>query len=280
MPMPEQMTGIVEQKLGIVPRLDPPLRRTLLGIHFDAVTLDEAVEHALRLARSPSVDLILTPNVDHLIRTRTDPHFKQICQQGSLVLADGLPVVWASRWLNCPLPERVAGADVMPLIAVAAARSGLRYFFLGGTPGDAKKAAAVIAKQAGRDGLCGIECPPFGFEKDKGYVADMAARINAARPDILFVGLGSPKQEKLMVELCDRVHAKVMMAVGVTFSFLAGTVKRAPRRVQTAGFEWLWRLSREPRRLWRRYARNLALFPWLVFREKVRSILWPQVPGR
>jgi N-acetylglucosaminyldiphosphoundecaprenol N-acetyl-beta-D-mannosaminyltransferase len=274
------MTGIVEPPRTIAPAPARKPRRTLLGIDFDAVTLAEAVERVLQIARGREGGLILTPNVDHLIRTTRDPEFKRICQQGSLVVADGVPVVWASRLLNQALPERVAGSDLMPMSAVAAAQQGLRYYFLGGSPGDAAKAGARIAAAAGNDGLCGVDCPPFGFERDPRYVDAMVERINAARPDILFVALGSPKQEKLMAAIRGRVHIAAMMAVGITFSYVAGSMKRAPRPIQRVGLEWLWRLAWEPRRLWRRYLQNLLLFPWLVGREAMRGLLRALLPGR
>jgi N-acetylglucosaminyldiphosphoundecaprenol N-acetyl-beta-D-mannosaminyltransferase len=275
-----RMTGIVEQPRAIAPAPPARRRRMLLGIDFDAVTLEEAVERVLQIARGPEGSLILTPNVDHLIRTTRDPEFKRICQQGALVVADGIPVVWASRLLQQALPERVAGSDLMPMSAVAAAQRGLRYFFLGGSPGDAAKAAAKIAAAAGTDGLCGVDCPPFGFERDPAYIDALVERINAARPDILFVGLGSPKQEKLMAALRGRVHAAAMMAVGITFSYVAGSLKRAPRPIQRIGLEWLWRLAWEPRRLWRRYLQNLLLFPWLIGREALHLLLRALLPGR
>ena len=108
-------------------------------------------------------------------------------------------------------------------------------------------------------------------------LARLVERINACDPDIVFVGLGSPKQEKLMMELRHRIRPGVLMAVGISFSFLAGTVRRAPRRIQRVGLEWLWRLGCEPRRLWRRYAMNVAVFPWMVLRERIRIALRPNL---
>lgn len=246
-------------------------RRHVLGVAFDAVTLAQAVDRVLELARRPGVDLVLTPNVDHLVRAAADPSFAALCTQGSLVVADGLPVVWASRLLGEPLPERVAGSDLMPQVVIAAARAGMRYAFLGGAPGDAARAAGVLADRAGRDGCVLVECPPYGFERDPAALSAIASRIAAARPDLLFLGLGSPKQEWLMHELRGRVAVPVMMAVGVSFSFVAGTVRRAPGWLRRLGLEWAWRLSCEPRRLWRRYANDLLRFPWLVLRAKLRT---------
>jgi N-acetylglucosaminyldiphosphoundecaprenol N-acetyl-beta-D-mannosaminyltransferase len=159
----------------------------------------------------------------------------------------------------------------MPALCVAAARSHLRYYFVGGSPGDAVAAARVLAERAGHDACVGVDCPPWGFEKDPAYVDALLARIVAAKPDIICVGLGSPKQERLMVEWRTRIPRGVMLGVGITFSFVAGTVRRAPRWLQRLGLEWLWRLSREPRRLWRRYLDNLISFPWLVLRHRLRG---------
>jgi len=250
----------------------PPPRRTVdvLGVPIDFVTLEEANARMLALVGTEGAPhLVLTPNTDHLLRARRDPSFLALCREGSLVIADGQPVVWASALLGKRLPCRVAGSDLMPLSVVAAARQGLRYFFLGGNPGDAEAAARILAERAGRDGLCGVDCPPLGFEKDPQYLDGLVKAIHAAAPDIVYVGLGSPKQELLMRELRRRLSTSVLMAVGITFSFVAGTVKRAPRWMQRCGLEWAWRLCREPRRLWRRYLDNLVFFPWHVLRARL-----------
>lgn len=241
----------------------------VLGVTIDVVTRAEAVARVLALVGTQGAPhLVLTPNTDHLLRARRDPAFAALCEQGSLVIADGQPVVWAARFLGRPLPERVAGSDVMPASVIAAAQRGMRYFFLGGNPGDAEAAARILAQRAGRDGLCGVDCPPFGFEKDPAYLDALVARIDAAAPDLVYVGLGSPKQELLMQALRPRLRTSVLMAVGVTFSFVAGTVKRAPRWMQKCGLEWFWRLCSEPRRLWRRYLDNLVFFPLHVLRAR------------
>ena len=241
----------------------------LLGLRIHRVTNAEALAHVLHLAQRRNGALVMTPNADHMLRLSRDQEFRALYQHAALVLADGVSVVWAARVLGSPLPERVAGSDLMPALCVEAARQGLSYYFLGGSPGDAQKAAVVLAERAGRDGCVGIDCPPLGFEKDAAYVDAMVQRIVDKQPHIVCVGLGSPKQEKLMVAIKDRLPGLgVMLGVGVTFSFVAGTVKRAPKFVRTLALEWLWRLLCEPRRLWRRYLDNLVHFPWLVLKAK------------
>lgn len=250
------------------PRLSERHTQHLLGLTIDVVDMQQAVERLLELGRSSQTHIVVTPNVDHVILAQRDAEFRDVYRRASLVVADGQPVVWASRFLKKPLPERVPGSDLMPLSVVEAARRGLRYYFLGGPPGDGEKAAAILAERAGADGLCGIDCPPIGFEKDPAYMSALIERINAARPDILYVALGSPKGEKLLGRLQPEIHGGAMISVGATFSFVAGTIRRAPKLFQKIGMEWLWRLLLEPRRLWRRYASNLWTFPRLVLRER------------
>jgi N-acetylglucosaminyldiphosphoundecaprenol N-acetyl-beta-D-mannosaminyltransferase len=254
---------------------DPALREPLpavdvLGVRVHRVTLSEALAHVLELARGNGRDLVMTPNADHVVRLQRDAEFRDVYRHASLVLADGMSVVWAARILGTPLPERVAGSDLMPALCEAAARAGLRYYFVGGAPGDAEKAAAVLARRAGSDGCAGVDCPPFGFERDAAYVDGLVQRITQARPHIVCVGLGSPKQERLMVAIRDRLPGVgVLLGVGVTFSFVAGTIRRAPPLLRKIGLEWAWRLLSEPRRLWRRYLDNLLHMPWLVLKARL-----------
>jgi len=254
------------------PRLRERHAHRLLGVTIDVVDMEQAIERLLELGQSSQTHIVVTPNVDHLVMVQRDAEFADVYRRASLVVADGQPVVWASRFLNKPLPERVAGSDLMPRSVVEAARRGLRYFFLGGPPGDGQRAAEILAARAGADGLCGIDCPPLGFEHDPDYMRGLIERINAAQPHLLYVALGSPKGEKLLGQLQGVIDHGAMISVGATFSFVAGTIKRAPRWMQRIGIEWLWRLLLEPRRLWRRYAGNLWIFPRLVLREKFERV--------
>lgn len=243
----------------------------LFGLRIDRVTFPQALQRCLELARGPGSHLVMTPNVDHVLRAQRSPEFLALCGHADFAIADGQWLVWASRVLGQPLPERVAGSDLMPELCVAAARQGLRSFFVGGNPGDAAKAAAVLASRAGCEVCVGVDCPPLGFEADPAYVDGLVARIRAARPALLCFGLGSPKQERLMVALRPRLEVPLAMGVGVTFSFVAGTVRRAPRLFRLTGTEWVWRLACEPRRLWRRYVGGMFAFPWLVLRTWWRA---------
>ncbi len=186
----------------------------------------------------------------------------------SLVLADGMPVVWASRLLGRPLPERVTGSDLAPaLFAAAAERGGLRVFLLGAAPGVAERAATKIAQRWPAVQVIDTYSPRLGFERDPAENAEIQSRIAAARPDVLLVGLGAPKQELWVHAHRREIQAPVALCVGATLDFLAGQRERAPVWMRKTGLEWIYRLAGEPRRLAGRYARDAWVFPRLVLRE-------------
>ncbi len=196
------------------------------------------------------------------------PALRAAYADAAMVLADGMPLVWTSRLLGHPLPERVTGSDLVPALftAVPSDRS-LRVYLLGAAAGVAERAAANIARRWPAVEVVGTYSPPLGFEHDTVENAAILDRIAAARPDVLVVGLGAPKQELWVHEHRDRIAAPVALCVGATIDFLAGQVARAPAWMQTSGLEWLHRLASQPRRLARRYARDAWIFPQLVLRD-------------
>jgi len=245
-----------------------PARVRIGRAAVDVVTMDEAVQRILEWAQAREVGrYVVTPNVDHVMRLEDDADFRGIYDGADLVLADGMPLVWASRLLRAPLPERVAGSDLFVALCAAAAEVGVSVYFLGGNPGDAAKARDVLCRQHPTLQVAGVCCPPFGFDRDVAADAQIAEQVRQARPDVLFVGLGSPKQERWICRHVGRLGVPVSIGVGVSFSFVAGTIRRAPRWVQRVGMEWSWRLSKEPGRLWRRYLITDMGFWRLVFRE-------------
>jgi N-acetylglucosaminyldiphosphoundecaprenol N-acetyl-beta-D-mannosaminyltransferase len=232
---------------------------TVCGVRVDPATLDEAVDRiafaaiARRAgARSPAL-AVFSANVDMIVKASRDPAFAAGLAAGDLVLADGVPVVWMARGLGGALPERVAGVDLVPAITARAARDGLSVFFLGGAEGVADRAAARLVASAPALVVAGTLAPPWGFEAEPRARAEALDAVEAARPDIVLVALGAPKQERLILELRDRTHAAALVAVGGALDMIAGDLPRAPRAVQAAGLEWAWRLAQEPARLGRRY---------------------------
>jgi N-acetylglucosaminyldiphosphoundecaprenol N-acetyl-beta-D-mannosaminyltransferase len=233
----------------------------ILGVPFSRVTAAEVLDRIQHMITSSRPHHIATANLDFAVQARHDVELRRILFDADLVLCDGMPLLWASRWFGDRLPERVAGSDLVPLILAQAARRGHRPFFLGGDPGTVAEAVArVQAEYAGLD-VAGCYSPPFSPVLDMDH-AEINARIRAARPDLLLVGLGNPKQEKWIAMNYRKLGVPVSIGVGGTIDFLAGRLPRAPVWMQRAGMEWFFRFTREPRRLFPRYARDLAQAPW------------------
>jgi N-acetylglucosaminyldiphosphoundecaprenol N-acetyl-beta-D-mannosaminyltransferase len=219
----------------------------------------EAIDE-LVVARCPA--MVVTPNADHLIRAHRDGSYAELVGQADLVLVDSQPLVWASRLAGRPLCERVAGSDLFPLLCGHAAKRGYRVFFLGGDPGAAERARDVLQRRYPGLLVAGTHCPPYGFENDGRLRRQALEAVRSARPDILFVGLGSPKQERWIADHRYELGPMVIIGVGISFSFEAGHIKRAPRWMRRFGLEWLHRVGHEPRRLASRYfVRGWGLIP-------------------
>lgn len=242
-----------------------PHRVLLANTSFDNVTLDEAVARIDEMIRRRRSSMVVTANVDHLIRLQRDRDYAEVVRRADLILPDGQPIVWMSRLIGRPMKERVAGSDLFPRLCEHASKTGYRVFFLGGAPGSAEMARRVL--EARFPGLCvtGISCPPFGFENRVEENRRIVEALRAAAPDLVFVGLGSPKQERWIADHAHEFGPAVSIGIGISFSFVSGHVKRAPLWLQRMGLEWAHRLWCEPRRLWRRYLiRGPAIVPILV----------------
>jgi N-acetylglucosaminyldiphosphoundecaprenol N-acetyl-beta-D-mannosaminyltransferase len=245
-------------------------RVRLFGIEIDRLTLSDAVARLSGwLAESPRpCRYVVTPNVDHAVLVQHHAGLRAAYQEASLVVADGMPVVWASRWLHRPLPERVTGSDLVPaLYASASAERPLRTYLLGAMPGVAERAAKNITQRWPSVEVVGTYSPPFGFERDAGENERILQKIAAVRPDVLIVGVGAPKQELWVHAHRDRIDASLAICAGATIDFLAGEKRRAPNWMRRTGLEWLHRCATEPRRLLKRYARDAVVFPGLLWSE-------------
>lgn len=228
-------------------------RIALRGLGIDALTEAQAIERLFaRLARGRG-GVVLTPNLDHLRRHARQPDVRPAYAKADLVLADGMPLVWASRLQRTPLPERVAGSDLIWTVAAHAARQGRSVFLLGGAAGVAPLAAARLVERFPTLRIAGQHCPPLGFLESEAQLARLQREVRAAEPDIVFVGLPSPTAERVIALLRPLLPETWFLGLGVSLSFVSGDVRRAPRWTQHMGLEWLWRLSQEPLRLCRRY---------------------------
>ncbi len=243
----------------------------IAGVRIDNVTMDEAIAGIEQMIQRRAPRFVVTPNVDHIVKLQHDARFRAAYDAASMVLCDGMPLLWAAKLLHTPLKEKVSGSDLFPRFCAVAARKGYRLFFFGGRPGAAERCAQVLAgKHNGLD-VCGTYCPPLGFETDKQENAKAIRAIRESRADVLFVGLGAPKQELWLRQSCQVCAVPVSIGIGASFDFVAGYVRRAPRLFQRWGMEWFWRLCQEPRRMYRRYLVDDPEFLALVWSQWLRT---------
>lgn len=253
--------------------MDPSVLKlpiAMLGVSFDSLTLAEAVARIERMIASRRPHYVATANVDFVVQAQSDPELRRILFEADLVLCDGKPLVWASRWLGNPLPERVAGADLVPELLQAAAKKGYRVFFLGASPESAERAARNVKQNYPGVEIAGYYSPPFQPLLEMNH-DEIIRRIRKAEPDLLLVSFGCPKQEKWISMHYQALGVPVSIGVGATIDFLAGQVKRAPLWMQNAGLEWVFRLAQEPRRLFKRYAVDLGVFGVKMLRQLWRT---------
>jgi len=239
----------------------PPI--AILGVPFDNVTSAEAVAAIEQMVASRRPHYLVTANVDFLVQAQSDAELRRILTEAHLVLCDGTPLVWASRLLGNRLPERVAGSDLAPVLLKVAAEKQYRVFFLGATPDSVEEAASRLKCEHPSLILAGYYSPPFSALLAMDH-EEIKRRVREARPDLLFVAFGCPKAEKWIAMHYRELGVPVVAGVGATIDFLAGRVKRAPRWMRQAGMEWMFRLACEPRRLFRRYMKDLWVFSWRI----------------
>jgi N-acetylglucosaminyldiphosphoundecaprenol N-acetyl-beta-D-mannosaminyltransferase len=231
-----------------------PLPKILLdGVGIHAIDERTCILHILDKIAVGSGGVVVTPNLDHLRRCKSDLEFSILVSQANLVVADGMPLVWASRLQGTPLPQRVAGSDLISTLSAAASAEGRSIFLLGGETGTAEAASAVLLERSPSLKIVGTLCPPVGFELDESEMGKIIETLQKTRPDIVYVALGSPKQEQLIARIRQVLPEAWWLGVGVSFSFLCGDVKRAPRWMQKYGLEWVHRMVQEPGRLTKRY---------------------------
>jgi N-acetylglucosaminyldiphosphoundecaprenol N-acetyl-beta-D-mannosaminyltransferase len=249
---------------GNRPALGAPI--AILGVPFDNVTTEQTVAMIEAMIASKRPHYLATANVDFAVQAMHDVELRRILLDAHLVVCDGAPLVWASRWLGNPLPERVAGSDLVPLLLRLAEAKGYRVFFLGGKAETIERALVRLREALPRLVVAGWLSPPFAplLEMDHEGICRV---VREARPDLLFVSFGCPKQEKWLNLNYRRAGVPVGIGVGATIDFLAGDVRRAPVWMQKCGLEWLFRLLQEPRRLFRRYFKDLWVFGWAILRQ-------------
>jgi N-acetylglucosaminyldiphosphoundecaprenol N-acetyl-beta-D-mannosaminyltransferase len=238
-------------------------RRLRIGtLWIDVVSFAEALREIEILVDAGQGGAVFTPNVDHVIKAESNKAFQRAYEHASLSLADGMPLVWAAGLLGCPLPERVAGSDLLVPLVELAARRHWRVYLLGGAPGVAEATAKLLTGTLGVRVVGWDDCLVRGDGSD--VTGDSAARARAMKPDLILVALGPPKQELWIHRSADTVRPAVAFGIGAGLDFLSGKYKRAPRWMARAGLEWTFRLFQEPRRLWRRYLVESPRFALVV----------------
>jgi N-acetylglucosaminyldiphosphoundecaprenol N-acetyl-beta-D-mannosaminyltransferase len=226
---------------------------TLLGIPFLGVTESELVRRVLDASEAGRGGWIITPNLDILRQAARGPEIRDLLLRADVLVADGMPLIWASRLQRTPLPERVSGSHIIWSIPREAARRRRSVFLLGGQAGAADACARVLQARLPDLVITGTYCPPFGFESSDEEIAKIAGAIAANPADIVFVALSFPKGERLIERIRATAPNAWWIGVGISFSFVAGDIKKAPRWMQVTGLEWVHRLVQEPRRLAHRY---------------------------
>jgi N-acetylglucosaminyldiphosphoundecaprenol N-acetyl-beta-D-mannosaminyltransferase len=245
----------------------------LFGIAFSNITFEEVRRFVSERVRDRKPGFAVTPNVDHICLRQRNPEFRAAYDNASLVLADGMPILWASRIMGKPLCEKLSGSDLVPLLCEYAADHGYSVFLFGGRDDVPGQAADALLKRHPGLKVAGTYSPPMLFERDPELDAAAVRRIREAKPDICFVALGSPRQEIWLDRHFEEAGVPMMFGIGASLDFVAGRVRRAPRWMQRSGLEWAWRVAIEPRRLWRRYLVEDLLFFKLLWQEFRRSRL-------
>lgn len=229
----------------------------ILGVPFHNLTFEEAVQWSVDRMKSGQPALIATANTDFLQQARKDPELQRILFESDLIIADGMPIVALSRFFGPKLKERVTGSDITPMLAEACSRNNLSIFALGGADGVAEKAAEKLKAVNPELKVAGTYSPPYAelIEMDN---TEIIEKVTKVQPDLLLIAFGAPKQEKWAKMNLDKLKVPLLIGVGGTLDFLAGTQSRAPKWVQRLWLEWFWRMCSDPKRLLKRYANNIG----------------------
>lgn len=228
-------------------------RMKFLNTEIDNLTMDEAITRIDELIINKTSSYVVTPNVDHIVKLENDKEFQQVYKEADLILTDGMPLIWISKLKKRSIKEKVSGSDLFPKVCDLASQKGYKVFLLGAAEGVADKAAKNLMKKYNGLKVVGTYSPSYGFEKKEDEIEKIIDVINTAKPDILAVGLGAPKQEKFLYKYKDKLNVPVSLAIGASIDFEAGNINRAPKWMQNSGLEWFYRLVKEPKRMFKRY---------------------------
>ncbi len=228
-------------------------RIKFMNTEIDNLTLDEAVSKIDNIICRRTAAYVVTPNVDHIVQLEKGGELCEAYKNADLILADGKPLIWISKFYKTPIKEKISGSDLFPKVCEMAAEKGYTMFFLGAADGVAAKAAENLKVKFPGLKVAGTFSPPYGFEKDENMINEIIQLVKEAKPDVLIVGLGCPKQELFMYHYCKAMNVPISLGLGASLDFEAGNIKRAPKWMSDFGLEWLYRIMQDPKRLFKRY---------------------------
>jgi N-acetylglucosaminyldiphosphoundecaprenol N-acetyl-beta-D-mannosaminyltransferase len=240
-----------------------------LGIdtYSETALVDHVLDHAFNGKKTRQ---IVTANAQFYVLADKNQRFRSCLETAEYICADGMPIVWAcERFTGIKVP-RITGVDFIGLLCERGARDGLRVYLLGGRPGTAMATAQRLQKAYPGVVIAGVDCPEWGFEGSEATLRPVIERIAAAKPHLLLAGLGAPKQEFFIHDHVRPLKVPVAIGIGGSFEILSGSLQRAPQWAQSSGMEWAYRLTQEPRRLWKRYLVGNAIFLWDLAKWRLR----------
>ncbi len=224
-----------------------------MNTEIDNLTMQEALAEIDNLIQKNKNSYVVTPNVDHIVQLEKGGPLNEVYKNADLILADGKPLIWISKWYKNPIKEKISGSDLFPKLCEMAAKRGYKMYFLGAAEGVAAKAANNLMERFPGLEVVGTYSPPIGFEKNPEEMKKIITQIKKSNPHILIVGLGCPKQELFILNNREELGVPISLGLGASIDFEAGNIKRAPKWMSNHGFEWLFRITQDPKRMIKRY---------------------------
>lgn len=243
-------------------------KQKLLNTYVNNVSMEQTISEIEEMIANDKKSYIVAINVDVVMKIENDSYLKKIVDSADMVLVDGKPLIWISKMHKQPVKAKISGSDLVPKLCEVAAKKNYTIFILGGKDGIAEKAKKNLERKHPGIRVVGTYAPPFGFEKNQRELKKTNDIITKAKPDILIVCFGCPKQEKYIYENIEKYDAKVSICAGATVDFLAGNVKRAPKWMSEHGLEWFYRFLQEPKRMFKRYFVDDLKILKLIFKYK------------
>lgn len=243
-------------------------KQKFLNTYVNNITMEEAINEIEQKIINKEKSYVVAINVDVVMKMEDDLLLREISDKADLTVVDGKPLIWISKIKKNPIKEKISGSDLVPKLCELANEKGYSIFIIGGKDGVAEQAKQKLEENYKKIKIVGTYSPDLGFESDEKELKNINSIISKAKPDLLFVCFGCPKQEKWIYNNIDKYNAKVSICAGATVDFLAGNVKRAPKWMSNCGLEWFYRFLQEPKRLFKRYFIDDMKIIRLIFKYK------------